>query len=135
MAENISLDKPDSTSNGPALVQANDLCQGETGPIETESVAGVPDESVASIMSRLVFDWDGTISKEQLEGIPQELVDRVTTPEFVAMAKAAITKARRETRGVVKTGRRESKRRVVSFHPNGSGLNRQQRRRLGVTKD
>jgi hypothetical protein len=99
-----------------------------TGPLEVEDVAGVPEESAVSIMSRLVFNWDGTISKDQLAGVPQELIDRITSPEFVAQARESIRRAR----GIHKTGRRESRRPAVRFHSNGEGLNRKQRRRMGL---
>lgn len=116
------------------VVQAKVVRQGQTGPIEIESVPTVPEESVASIMARLVFDWDGTISREQLVGVPQELVDRITSPDFVAHARASIRQARRAAGGLKKTGRRESRRGPLSFHGNGEGLNRRERRILGITK-
>ena len=90
----------------PEVIQAKIVRQGQTGPVEIESVPTVPEESVASIMSWLVFDWDGTISEEQLQGVPPELRERITSPEFVAMAKAAILQARRAHAGLQKTGRR-----------------------------
>jgi hypothetical protein len=87
-----------------------------------------PAESDASIMARLVFDWDGTISTDQLEGIPGELIQRITSPGFVAMAKAQIAKAR----GIQKTGRREMKRPPVMLYTNKGGPNRKQRRILAA---
>lgn len=43
----------------------------------------------------LTFNLDGTIDPEQLIGLPQELIDRVTSPEFQKEALARITAHRR----------------------------------------
>jgi|GEM_PF-6935260 hypothetical protein len=38
----------------------------------------------------LTFNEDGSIDPAQLEGMPQDLIDRVTDPEFQARARLAI---------------------------------------------
>ena len=110
-------------------IEAGATNMARTGPVELDGVPDEDMESVASIMSRLVFNWNGTIPAEQLEGVPQDLVDRITSPEFVAQAKKQIQLAR----GLQKSGQRES-RLQVPFHSNGEGLNRKQRRLLGLHK-
>lgn len=42
----------------------------------------------------LVFNDDGTLAPEQLEGLPEELKAQLTTPEFIARAKAEIRRQR-----------------------------------------
>ena len=43
---------------------------------------------------QLIFNDDGTIDPEQLEGMPQEFIDRVTSPEFSQMAAQQIRGAK-----------------------------------------
>ena len=42
----------------------------------------------------LVFNEDGTIDPAQLAGMPQEFIDRVQSPEFIANAKRQIQERR-----------------------------------------
>jgi len=53
-------------------------------------------------MKTITFNLDGTVDPEQLEGMPQEFIERVTTPEFQAQARKEI---RRQM--LPRTGRRE----------------------------
>jgi hypothetical protein len=43
---------------------------------------------------QLTFNDDGTLDPSQLEGLPQDFIDRVTAPEFVAQARKQIALAR-----------------------------------------
>ena len=58
-----------------------------------------PDEPIpvgAGIPTReLTFNLDGTIDSEQLVGFPQEFIDRVTSPEFIAETAQKIAALRR----------------------------------------
>lgn len=76
----------------------------------------------------LVFNVNGTIDPVQLEGMPQEFIDRVTSPEFIRAARARI----RAERGIVKTGRREMRRETghFKFWSSCDGPNRAQRRAM-----
>lgn len=47
------------------------------------------------INSSLIFESDGSILPENLVGLPEELVARVTTPEFKAQAAREIAAAKR----------------------------------------
>jgi hypothetical protein len=67
---------------------------------------------------QLTFNDDGTLDAAQLEGLPQDFIDRVTAPEFVAQARKQIAAKRIADHLAslpppkVKTGRRESRRSV-----------------------
>jgi hypothetical protein len=79
-------------------------------------------------VKELVFNLDGTIDPSQLEGMDAETVSRLTSPEFQSLAKSEI----RAQRGIVKTGRRESRQspiRMMAFR----GVNRHERRRRYAT--
>jgi hypothetical protein len=81
----------------------------------------------------LTFNEDGTIDAEQLVGLPQELVDRVTDPEFVARAKEGIQ--REKARQSFMRGARIIKAQAQAEHqarrPDGvSGRQRKRLRRL-----
>jgi len=81
----------------------------------------------------LTFNEDGTIDAEQLVGLPQELVDRVTDPEFVARAKEGIE--REKARQSFMRGVQIIKARALAEHqarrPDGvSGRQRKRLRRL-----
>jgi hypothetical protein len=71
---------------------------------------------------QLTFNDDGTVDLAQLEGLPEEFIDRVTSPEFQAQARRQIAAQRIKDHLAslppvpVKTGRRESRRRVP-FRP------------------
>lgn len=45
--------------------------------------------------ANLIFNDDGTLDPEQLEGLPDEMRARVTSPEFVAMARKQIAAQRK----------------------------------------
>jgi hypothetical protein len=77
-------------------------------------------------IANIVFNRNGTISPDQLEGLPDEVRARLTAPEFIARAKAQI----RAQLGIVKTGRRESRIVPIGMHvAPGPGPNRKMRRK------
>lgn len=83
-------------------------------------------------VSNLVFERDGTLSPEQLAGLPDDLRMRVTSPDFIEQARSAIRQQVRVDSGLTKTGRRESRLqpvRLLRFSA-ATGLNRKARRRL-----
>lgn len=52
-----------------------------------------PDENKqheAPAIPPLTFNDDGSIDPEQLVGLPQDLVDKITSPDFIARAKEGI---------------------------------------------
>jgi hypothetical protein len=54
------------------------------------------DAPTANVPQRnLTFNLDGSIDPEQLVGMPQEIIDRVTSPEFQKEAAATIASHRR----------------------------------------
>jgi hypothetical protein len=46
-------------------------------------------------VASLVFNDDGTLAPEQLEGLPEELKAQVTSPEFIAAAREEIARRKR----------------------------------------
>ena len=66
----------------------------------------------------LEFNVDGTIDPEQLEGYPQEVIDRLTSPEFREMAAERISEQLRQQYldSRERTGRRESRRPIRYIH-------------------
>ena len=90
---------------------------------------------------QLTFNDDGTLDPSQLEGLPQDFIDRVTAPEFVAQARKQIAAKRiadhlasltAEPKPPAPTGRRES-RRMVPFRPIPPGAQDVARRPEGVS--
>ena len=81
----------------------------------------------------LTFNDDGTIDPAQLVGLPQELIDRVTDPEFIARAKEGIEREKRLAS--FRRGAQQIKAAARQAHelrrPNGiSGRQRKQLRRV-----
>jgi hypothetical protein len=68
-------------------------------------------------LNELVFNLDGTISEEQLAEFPEEVRQRLTSPEFVAKERIAEMVGSPYER----TGRRESRRGPVRFMEIKSG--------------
>jgi len=64
-------------------------------------------------MKELIFNTDGTIDPAQLEGMPQEFIDRVTSPEFIAQARQNIRQQMRKDQAT-----RDPKKEPVRFIPN-----------------
>ena len=81
-------------------------------------------------ITNLVFERDGTLPADVLETLPADLRARVTSPDFIAQARAAIRKAMQADRGVHKTGRRESRIPLIGIHSFGNRPNRKARRRM-----
>jgi hypothetical protein len=81
-------------------------------------------------VTNLLFDRDGTLPVDVLATLPEDLRARVTSPEFIANARAAIKKAVQRDQGVRKTGRRESQLDPIRMMFDHGGPNRKQRRRL-----
>lgn len=100
---------------------------------------------------QLMFNDDGTIDPGQLEGLPQEFIDRITDPAFVETARKQIAAKRiaehlarlpDDPKPRQQTGRREMRRKVpfTPSHalPHGAqditrrpeGLSGRQRKRL-----
>jgi hypothetical protein len=90
-----------------------------------------PASGAVETMANLVFNLDGTVSADQLAGLPAELRERVTSPGFIAQARKAIAEARRASGELVKTGRRED-RRPIRFLVSHEGMNRRERRKWGL---
>ena len=87
---------------------------------------------------QLTFNDDGTLDPSQLEGLPQDFIDRVTAPGFVAQARKQIA-AKRIADHLASlpvapqpTGRRESKR-MVPFRPIPPGAQDVARRPEGIS--
>ena len=82
----------------------------------------------------LTFNEDGTIDPAQLEGMPQEFIDRVTSPEFQAEARRRIKEQRvvDQTRALYRQKKLEilaaTRREHAERRPNG--VSGRQRRRL-----
>ena len=81
----------------------------------------------------LTFNEDGSIDPAQLEGMPQDLIDRVTDPEFQARARQAI--AAEKNRASFYRGARvirdQAAAEAVSRRPRGvSGRQRKRLRRI-----
>jgi hypothetical protein len=70
-------------------------------------------------LNELVFNLDGTISEEQLAEFPEEVRQRLSSAEFVAMAKERI--AEMVGSQYERTGRRETRRGPVRFMEIKSG--------------
>ena len=81
-------------------------------------------------ITNLVFERDGTLPADVLETLPADLRARVTSPDFIAQARAAIHKAMQADRGVHKTGRRESRIPLIGIHSFGNRPNRKARRAM-----
>lgn len=66
----------------------------------------------------LVFNLDGTIDPEQLAGYPQEVIDRLTSPEFIEHAREQISEDlhQKYLEGRERTGRRETRQQVRYIH-------------------
>jgi hypothetical protein len=69
-------------------------------------------------LKQLVFNLDGTIDPSQLEGYPQEVIERLTSPEFIEQAREQISEDLRKKylEGRERTGRRESRQPVRYIH-------------------
>jgi hypothetical protein len=78
----------------------------------------------------LVFERDGTLPADVLAGLPAELRERLSSPEFVAQALEAIRQQVRKDSGLAKTGRRESSLAPIRMMFAHDGANRKARRRL-----
>ena len=82
----------------------------------------------------LTFNLDGTIDPEQLIGLPQELIDRVTSPEFQKEAAARITGQRKRDLSVHLFRKRAAEVRAAAHAQHEarrpSGLSGRQRKRL-----
>ena len=78
----------------------------------------------------LTFNDDGTIDPAQLEGMPQEFIDKVTAPDFIIRARLQIA-ADKERQSFLR-GAREIRRRAQSEHEarRPSGVSGRQRKRL-----
>ena len=82
------------------------------------------------INSPLIFESDGSILPENLVGLPEELVARVTTPEFKAQAAKSIAQEKRTAQFLqdAKTIRARARRQHEQRRP--SGVSGRQRKRL-----
>ena len=81
----------------------------------------------------LTFNEDGSIDPAQLEGMPQDLIDRVTDPEFQVRARQAIAaeKARASFYRGARQIRNEATAATVARRPRGvSGRQRKRLRRI-----
>jgi hypothetical protein len=81
----------------------------------------------------LTFNEDGSIDPAQLEGMPQDLIDRVTDPEFRERARVAILaeKARASFYRGARVIRDQAAAEAVSRRPRGvSGRQRKRLRRI-----
>ena len=97
-----------------------------------------PFAGAAPPQRQLTFNDDGTLDPAQLEGLPQDFIDRVTAPEFVAQARKQIA-AKRIADHLASlpsvpqpTGRRESQR-MVPFRPIPPGAQDVARRPEGIS--
>jgi len=81
-------------------------------------------------LSQLVFNDDGTIDPAQLEGLPEEVRARLTSPEFIARARVQIAYAKKqaELRRQAATVRALAAQEHEIRRP--SGLSGRQRKRL-----
>lgn len=88
----------------------------------------------ATLLANLIFELDGSLPAAQLEGLPAEIRERVTSPDFVAQAREAIRRQRLDAGEIVKTGRRESRLEPIQVFrfSKVSGLNRKARRRMAA---
>lgn len=81
----------------------------------------------------LTFNEDGTIDPEQLVGLDPALVEKITSPEFIARAKQGIAREK-ERQSVLRAGRQiraAAQLEHVSRRPAGvSGRQRKRLRRL-----
>jgi hypothetical protein len=119
--------------NDPQMpVEASQSDLGVSEATETPAVEAARQSAPASgavqTIANLVFNLDGTVSPDQLEGLPDELRERVTSPGFVAQARASIAEQRRANGEIEKTGRRESIR-PIRFLVSHEGPNRRERRK------
>jgi hypothetical protein len=78
----------------------------------------------------LTFNDDGSIDPEQLVGMPQELIDRVTDPEFQARARQYI--AAEKSRASFHAGARQIRDAAQAMHAarRPAGVSGRQRKRL-----
>jgi hypothetical protein len=121
-----------STGNGGAamVVLVLQTARDGTGGNDTGATAPGPDATASAArripamndqpltpqepIANLVFNRDGTLDEAQLAGLPEEVLARVTAPEFVERARRTI---REQSRTYERTGRRESRLRPAFFHP------------------
>lgn len=82
----------------------------------------------------LVFNEDGTIDPAQLAGMPQEFIDRVQSPEFIANAKRQIQERRVADYSLglyrKKVAKIEAAARVEHAQRRPNGVSGRQRKRL-----
>jgi len=82
----------------------------------------------------LVFNEDGTIDPAQLAGMPQEFIDRVQSPEFIANAKRQIQERRVADHSLglyrKKVAKIEAAARVEHAQRRPNGVSGRQRKRL-----
>ena len=82
----------------------------------------------------LVFNEDGTIDPAQLAGMPQEFIDRVQSPEFIANAKRQIQERRVADYSLglyrKKVAKIEAAARVEHAQRRPNGISGRQRKRL-----
>ena len=92
-------------------------------------VEGLPN-FMSEQLSQLVFGLDGQLPADQLEALPADLRERLSSPEFIAQARQQIREQRRVTGELPRTGRRESKVQPIGLHSFGNRANRKERRRM-----
>jgi hypothetical protein len=82
----------------------------------------------------VVFNEDGTIDPAQLAGMPQEFIDRVQSPEFIANAKRQIQERRVADYSLglyrKKVAKIEAAARVEHAQRRPNGVSGRQRKRL-----
>ena len=88
----------------------------------------------------LSFNMDGTIDPAQLEGLPQDFIDRVNSPEFIADAAKRITAHRMEQLALYRFRenaakiRAEAARQAQLRRPKGVSGRQRKRLRRAATK-